>query len=423
MSTRGPAGAAKSVPEHRVFYDEDERPVIFDMGSDTTKAGMALSQQEDQTTWTDGCAFFPTAVARRARQRVFYVGIGDEKDSYVGLEALERAETGGDWRVKRPVEGGCVTNWDDVEKVWFHAFYDVLRVAPEEHPVVLTERALNPKANREKATQIMFETFNTPALYVGGCAELALLAATGQPAGTGLVVDLGEDTSQAVPVVNGVSEPFAVFSNDECCGGALTTALTAVLESAGPEGDLPANFCRLIKETECRVEATAVAASDGGRLEFELPDGHKVSADEGLFLRCPEHTLFSEGAALPTTVMKSIIHCHYEDHAPLAANVFLAGGTAELPGLAARVQRDLRELGETSPSDYHDLFEYRHKGDVRARKLSSGSIKVEAATDNPRTAAWLGGALLACQSQFSERCTSKEDYDESGPVFHSRKVF
>ena len=93
-------------------------------------------------------------------------------------------------------------------EIFNHTFYNELRVAPEENPVFLTEVLLNPKANRERMTQVMFVIFNVRAMYVATQAVLSLYASRRT---TGFVMDSGDCVSQTVPIFEGYALLHAVF--------------------------------------------------------------------------------------------------------------------------------------------------------------------------------------------------------------------
>src|SRR5690349_7567092 len=114
--------------------------------------------------------------------------------------------------IKYPITRGVVSNWDDMEMLLHHAFYTHLCVAPEEHPLFISEAAYNPKTNKEKLVQITFETFNCPALFVEHPGVLAMYS---HGRVTGVSVESGAEVTSVTPLYEGYPVPKATFRSDQ----------------------------------------------------------------------------------------------------------------------------------------------------------------------------------------------------------------
>jgi actin-related protein 3 len=200
--------------------------VVIDNGTGYTKMGYAGNYEPNY--------IIPTIIANNAGKTSSNAGtmggsgsssivtssgkdenIMNDLDYYIGHEALQPRHN---YNIDYPIRHGVIESWDSMEKYWNRCIYQYLNVDPEEHYFLLTEPPLNTPENRELTAEIMFETFNVPALYIAVQAVLALCASlltkqsesnaaqsgfSRNPSITGTVIDSGDGVTHIIPVFEG----------------------------------------------------------------------------------------------------------------------------------------------------------------------------------------------------------------------------
>ncbi|KAA8900035.1 hypothetical protein TRICI_006256 [Trichomonascus ciferrii] len=376
------------------------QPVVFDNGSGTIKAGIAGEEQPK--------TFFPACVGRPKHRRVMAGGL--EGDTFIGGAAQEHR---GLLKLRYPLEHGVVTSWDDMERIWSHVYTEELRILSEEHPVLLTEAPLNPRRNRDRCAQVMFETFNVPALYMSIQAVLALYA-SGRT--TGLVLDSGDGVSHAVPVYGGFAMTTAIQRMD-IAGRDVTEHLQTLLRRAGTvlETSAEKELVRDIKERLAYVSPDPrreerdyldmlrlnpnPQANDRDAV-YRLPDGRELRLGPERF-RAPEvlfapHVVGSEAVGLPTLVGDAIMRADLDLRGALYESIVLSGGSTLYRGFGDRLIQELKHI-------------------------AAPNTKIKAyAPPERKYSTWIGGSILAGLSTFKKMWVSVDDWHENPELIHSR---
>jgi len=335
------------------------------------------------------------------------------------------------------LEDGLVKNWDVLEQLWDHLFTTQLRLNPSEHPILMAEASFNTKPLREKSTEIMFEKYKTPALFV---SKNAVLTSFSSGKATSLVLDSGGGVTSCVPVNDGYVLKKAIVSST-LGGDRLTKELQLALEKKGVSikpsfmitrkeirpsefqvklKDCPnttpsymnymvENVVRDVKETVCRVAERPIDDSYANlaTMPYELPDGNtiEVGADrfavpEFLFNPEPICTDTHSFIGVHNMLYDSVTKCDADIRRELFNSIIVTGGTTLLPGFFDRLSLEL---------SVPNLVPYK--------------LKIFASPNSAerKFSVWIGGSILASLGSFHQMWISKAEYEEHGASIVERK--
>ena len=356
--------------------------VVIDAGSGLVKAGFGGE---------DGPRSIFNSIVGTPKQMGLMVGM-ELQERYVGDDAISKYEI---MNFSYPIKRGEVTDWDKFENLMHYLLYSEMKVVPEEVSILITESPRTSRENREKLTEILFETFNVKRLHIANSSMVGLFS-YGKT--SGLIVDSGFNVTSTVPIYEGY--PLSHASIRINIGGEdLSKNLLSMIQSNLDETYIDIKGRILaddIKEKLGYLLLNQDDADDVKDVTYELPDGKKIELSNELYksneiLFNPDEEVKKENGllSLKNMVIDSINKCDNEIKSDIKENICLTGGTTLLKNFPEKLKN---ELSDSSEGTNFNLS-------AEQERLFS---------------TWIGGSIVSSLDNFQFMWVNKKEYNDNG---------
>jgi actin, other eukaryote len=295
-----------------------------------------------------------------------------------------------------PMKYGVIQDFENMERIWHHTFYNELRVAPEDQPVLLTEDHGNSMENKRKTCEIMFETFGVQQLMLKNSSIFHLLS-VGRT--SGVVLNLGDSTNQACSIIDGKIE---IAVNSYFGGRDVTSFLINLLnnqEDGREDFDTISGreIVQDIKKKKCNINLGKMdEVYQDSCVFYDLPNGQILNISNKLRSLAPEFLFnpklveeFRYEYSVSQLIDQVMQKTDSKFHPILKESLTIAGGGSLFPNLDSRIDLELENL-------------FQRKFVIRG-------------SDDRNYTDWIGGSIYLKEGHYKkEEWMMTEEYKEIG---------
>ena len=279
-----------------------------------------------------------------------------------------------------------------------------------QHPFVFSERSIHDKDTRMNLTNLMFEKYAIPYLFI--CKD-AVLSSFAFGRTTCLIVDMGHSATTITPVNDGMTIKKAII-RETSISGANTNKLLETFINKGDIsslGELSAydstfrNYYSsmiMYHDIKCKINEAIDSSNTDKTVSYALPDNQVITVDSTQFASELSSKMFQEDSEtnLSNLIFNSVVQVELDIKKELFCNLCLCGGNSVLcDDIATQVQNNI------------------------SKRVSLATVikMTSHAKDERSNIAWLGASILTSLGTFIQWCVTKEDYEEQGAVIIERK--